>query len=167
MTKNYSNKFNIAFDSLISLEGDYSNDIVDNGGETKYGISRRIYKNLDIKNITIDVAKSIYYRDYWLIHNYDAIENDQIAEKIFHTTVNTGYKQSHIILQRALRAVGFKSLNEDGILGCKTLAAINNASSISLIAALRSELAGFYRMLIIKNPSQNKFKNGWLNRAYR
>ena len=47
------------FDRLIGHEGEYSNDPNDPGGETKWGISKRAYPNLDIKNLTRDGAKTI------------------------------------------------------------------------------------------------------------
>ena len=48
------------------MEGGYSNDPNDSGGETKYGISKKSYPNEDIKNMTLERAKKIYYENYWL-----------------------------------------------------------------------------------------------------
>jgi lysozyme family protein len=64
-----------------------------------------------------------------------------------------------------LRAAG-KEVVEDGIIGSATLAAINKADSSDLLAALKSEAAGYYRMIAQANPSQQRFIEGWLNRAY-
>jgi Glycosyl hydrolase 108 len=50
----------------LSWEGGYVSNPNDPGGETKYGISKRAYPHLDIKNLTLDQAKEIYYQDYWL-----------------------------------------------------------------------------------------------------
>ncbi len=163
----FSNKFNKAFESLILLEGGYSNDTLDLGKETKYGITKHYYPHLNIKDLTLDQAKAIYHKDYWMANNYDKIRSNKIAEKVFHSTVNAGSRQSHIILQRALYAVGFKDLSEDGILGDKTIDAVNKSRPGYLLPALRSENAGFYRLLITTRPSQIKFKNGWLKRAYK
>jgi len=38
----------------------------DPGGETNMGISKRQYPNEDIKNLTVERAKQLYYKDYWL-----------------------------------------------------------------------------------------------------
>lgn len=54
-----------AFKIILGEEGGYSNDPRDPGGETKFGISKRAYPTVDIKNLTIDQAKAIYLRDYW------------------------------------------------------------------------------------------------------
>lgn len=48
-----------------TLDDGYVFDKNDPGGETKYGISKRAYPNVDIKNLTLDNALAIYYRDYW------------------------------------------------------------------------------------------------------
>ena len=162
----YPQKFNRAFQSLIALEGGYTNDPVDNGRETKYGITKRYYPKLNIKTLTLEQAKEIYYKDYWCANGYDKIKSIKVAEKVFHMAVNGGPKQSHTILQRALHSVGHRELVEDGLLGNVTLEAVNKSRPGYLIPALRSEMAGFYRLLIAIKPSQAKFKNGWLKRAY-
>ena len=69
------------------------------------------------------------------------------------------------LIQRALRAAG-EQVAEDGIIGPITLSAINKADPTDLLAALKSEAAGLYRLIAQANPSQQKFINGWLNRAY-
>ena len=162
----YSKKFSTAFKSLICFEGEYSNDNLDHGGETKFGICKRSYPDLDIKNLTLDEAKKIYYNDYWNGYGYDQIKSILVSSKVFNITVNTGPRQSHKILQRALRATGLNNLDEDGIFGPKTLEATNTANPKALVAALRSENAGFYRILVANQPSQNKFIKGWMKRAY-
>ena len=57
---------NQAMDFLIAREGGYVNDPADPGGETRWGISKRAYPNEDIKNLTLERAKELYTRDYWL-----------------------------------------------------------------------------------------------------
>lgn len=46
-------------------EGEYSNDPADPGGETRWGISKRTYPDLDIANLTEDECKAIFKKDYW------------------------------------------------------------------------------------------------------
>ena len=158
-------KFNAAIERVLANEGGYSNDPVDAGGETKFGICKRSYPNLDIKNLTIDEAKIIYYRDFWEPHLYAEFASFELAEKVFDLAVNVGSSKAHMLLQRALRAVG-NPVKEDGVLGKITLAAVNASNANELLAALKSEAAGYYRNIVTKNQSQNKFINGWLKRAY-
>lgn len=58
--------FNKAFEIVVGLEGGYSNDPNDPGGETKYGISKRYNPDVDVKNLTLDQAKEIYLKRYWM-----------------------------------------------------------------------------------------------------
>jgi len=51
--------------SILRHEGGYVNNPNDPGGETKYGISKRSYPNVDIKNLTPEQALEIYHRDFW------------------------------------------------------------------------------------------------------
>lgn len=57
--------FDDAFALVVGLEAGYVNDPHDPGGETKFGISKRAYPNLDIPQLTLEQAKAIYERDYW------------------------------------------------------------------------------------------------------
>jgi hypothetical protein len=65
MRKNEDAAFTDAMQFIFKWEGEYVNDPKDLGGETKYGISKRWYPHLDIKNLTRDQASKIYYKDYW------------------------------------------------------------------------------------------------------
>jgi lysozyme family protein len=161
----YSNKFLKAFDYLMYHEGGYSNDPKDAGGETRYGISKRSYPHLDIKILTRDQAKQIYFVDFWIKAKCEQINDENLATKFFDLVVHTGIPQAVKLIQRALRATGTQ-VTEDGIIGPVTLSAINKADSTDLLAALKSESAGYYRLLANANPSQQKFIQGWLNRAY-
>jgi lysozyme family protein len=69
------------------------------------------------------------------------------------------------LVERALRSTGV-SVAEDGIVGPVTLKAINKADPTDLLAALKSEAAGYYRLIANANPSQQRFIDGWLRRAY-
>jgi lysozyme family protein len=161
----YSSKFLKAFEYLMHHEGGYSNNPADAGGETKYGISKRSYPHLDIKKLTLDQARQIYFCDFWLKDSYEKIDDENIAIKLFDLAVNMGIPQANKLIQRALRAAGAQVI-EDGIIGAITLKAINNADSTDLLAALKSEAAGYYRLIANINPSQQAFITGWLNRAY-
>ena len=60
----------ISFDEIIGItlhhEGGYVHDPKDLGGETNFGIAKRFYPDVDIKNLTEDEAKEIYKKDYWV-----------------------------------------------------------------------------------------------------
>ena len=164
MTK-YNKTFLEAFDILMKHEGQYTWDEHDKGGETKYGISQRTYPHLDIKNLTLQDATDIYYKDYWENTRLDEIQSDVIAIKLFDLGVNMGIKKATLLCQRALRSAQ-RQVIEDGIMGPQTLKSINNSYPQLLLAALKSEAAGYYRLIAQSDYTQNKFLAGWLNRAY-
>jgi lysozyme family protein len=161
----YSSKFLKALDYVMYHEGGYVEDPNDAGGETKFGISKRSYPHLDIKNLTRDQARQIYFVDFWLKAKCEQIIDENLATKFFDLTVHAGISQAVKLIQRALRAAG-EQVVEDGIIGSVTLAAINKADPTDLLAALKSESAGYYRLIVQANPSQQKFIEGWLRRAY-
>jgi len=58
-------EFKKAVDIVLKLEGGFVNHPKDPGLETKYGISKRSYPDLDIKKLTKKQAREIYKKDYW------------------------------------------------------------------------------------------------------
>ena len=51
--------FNEIIEVVLQHEGGYVDDPNDLGGETKYGITKRFYPSVDIKNLTEEQAKHI------------------------------------------------------------------------------------------------------------
>ena len=115
----------------------------------------------DIELINKAKAIEFYRKHWWAKYQYEKINNQNLATKVFDLSVNMGATPAHRCIQRAIRATTGEQLIEDGMLGPKTLLAINTAQPDCLLAAYRSEAAGFYRSL--KNP---QYEKGWLNRAY-
>lgn len=60
--------FEIGVKLTLNLEGNdaYTADPSDPGGETKYGICKKYNPTVDIKNLTLEQAKEIYYKNYWV-----------------------------------------------------------------------------------------------------
>ena len=50
---------------MLAREGGYVHSAADPGGETNFGISKRFNPEVDIKNLTVDGAKEIFFRKYW------------------------------------------------------------------------------------------------------
>jgi lysozyme family protein len=156
--------FKKAFDLILDQEGGYIKDPSDKGGETKYGISKRSYPDLNIKNLSIETAKKIYFVDYWLKQKC-AFLDEPLALKLFSLSVNMGNKRAALLLQKSLNLLG-ASLKEDGIIGPKTLEAVEKKEKdVSLLDAFKKEAASFYKEIVARDPSQRKYLNGWLYRA--
>ena len=113
--------FDSAFEALIGHEGGHVDHPNDPGGETKYGISKRSYPEVNIAGLTLDEAKAIYRADYW-----DRVRADELPSELrfllFDAAVNAGVAQSIKWLQRAVGA------RDDGVIGPITLAAIADSN---------------------------------------
>ena len=57
--------FETAVDFILSVEAGLVNDPSDPGGLTKFGISQRAYPDVNIRDLTLDGAKTLYRKDYW------------------------------------------------------------------------------------------------------
>ncbi len=165
----YGQKFDNAFQTVLMNEGGYVNDPDDHGGETKYGISKASYPDLDIKSITIADAKDIYYRDFWSKINLDSVYNDEVAIKIFDIYVNFSPERAQLIVKRALKSFyQTPTLLDQEENWNLIIPFVNNVSNTeALLAAIRSEQAALYRGNVERDPTQEKFIVGWLNRAYK
>ncbi len=168
--------FSFAVDYVLGNEGGLVDNAHDEGGITNFGISLRFYKTIypeaiadDIKNLTLQKAAEIYRTHFWDISRIQEINSQVIADYLFDMHVNMGLAAATKILQRSLCAVAGNAnwSLDDGILGDNTLTLTNNLQRFDLLViALRSERAAYYRDIVIRDPSQKVFLEGWLNRAY-
>ena len=81
--------YELAVAFVLRMEGGYVNDPSDPGGETKYGISKRSYPNVNIAGLSVDDAKAIYYRDYW-VPAQCALKPAPLGLMLFDAVVNMG-----------------------------------------------------------------------------
>ena len=153
------------FDEIIDVtlkhEGGYVNDPNDLGGETNFGITKRFYPDLDIKNLTKEEAKDIYRRDYWDKYHTDDLP-DNLKHIYFDMSVNQGNKTAVKILQRAANAKG-ANLTVDGGFGPYTVMAIGKYKPS--LERVRSYRVLYYAQLVAKKPEQERFWFGWYRRS--
>ena len=147
--------FNEIIEKVLEHEGGYVNDPKDLGGETKYGITKRFYPDLDIKNLTIEQAKEIYKKDYW-----DKNRILVLWHIFFDMCVNMGGRTAVKILQRAAVNKG-KDIEVDGGLGPKTIGALKGVE----LDRVRAYRVKYYVDLITNKPEQEKFYLGWFRRS--
>lgn len=148
--------FDQAFNVVIGIEKGYVNDPHDPGGETKYGISKRQYPHLDIKNLTLEQAKAIYRTDYWARVRGDELAFP-VALALFDYAVNSGVEAA---IRGAQKAVDLKV---DGILGPVTFAAIDGVEPEDFVSALQAE-----RLLyLVRLTSFDTYGRGWTRRIVK
>jgi lysozyme family protein len=145
--------FDEAFEALIGHEGGYVNDPRDPGGETKFGISKRAYPSVDIRNLTLDGAKAIYRRDYWAPIGCDNLPA-ALRFHVFDAAVNSGLRQAVQFLQRAVGVAA------DGRLGPVTRAAVMAADPASLAA----RYSGARLQFMTELTTWPTFGKGWARR---
>lgn len=154
--------FDKVFSFTIGKEGGYVNDKDDPGGETKFGISKKSYPKEDIKNLTLDRAKEIYYKDYWILSGCDKLISmgfPLTAMALFDSSVNCGVLTSKRFIQQCLNVI------VDGILGPKTMGEISLKKDFDLCNGFIGKRENYYLQIISINPKLEKFEKGWLNRT--
>lgn len=157
--------FDRAIEVVLEHEGEtYTDNPNDRGGPTKFGIAQRWNPDVDVRELTRGQAIEIYWERYWKGRGYEDLR-ERIAIKVFDLAVNLGEKTVVTCLQRALRACGVP-VKVDGRLGPETFGAARWTDDVPLLAALRSEAAGEYRLRVARDGDQTAFERGWLNRAY-
>lgn len=152
--------FDTLFARLVLREGGYVNDPDDPGGETKYGITKRDFPSLDIKNLTKEKARDIYFKKYY-IPSRAAELPDRLKEVYFDMCVHMGTKRAIKILQRAINHKTGRNIKEDGILGDQTLIGAVELET----ERLRAFRVLYYAELVVKRPTLMKYWYGWYNRA--
>lgn len=151
--------FNALIVGIIANEGGYVHDPDDPGGETKYGISKRVHPTLDIKNLTIAQAEDIYRTHYWNRIQGDKIISNDVAWVIFDAAVNIGVKRA---IKRAQRIV---DVVDDGIVGEKTLAAINKYHISTFCEKYKLLRIKYYIKLCRNKPVLRKYLYSWIRRT--
>lgn len=152
--------FNRCIIVILNNEGndkitDHPNDP---GGLTRYGICKRNYPDLDIKNITRNQAIEIYFKDYWKPMNLLDIYDENLVLHIFDMGVNAGKRSAIKIIQRIVDA------QADGIIGHETLGFVN-AYEGDLVDLYKQERKKYYFTLARRKPKMQVFLKGWINRV--
>lgn len=165
--------FEIAYQIVADHEGGYQNNPNDSGNYnsigqligTNWGISAPVYESFlgypptqaDMQSMTASTAKAIYKQRFWDVIKGDQINNQQIANILFDGRVNHG-SFGVVLMQRIL------GVEDDGVVGPITLNAINSANPQLLFNEYKNARADFYNYLVVQDPTQGVFLNGWLAR---
>lgn len=176
-------KFNKAIEFVLENDGGFVFHPNDPGGATNHGVSLRTLRQLedndlddwnfdkdgdvdadDVKLMAKGAAIKFYEKHFWSKY-FDRLLDQQIATKVFDMAINMGQRQAVKILQRARNQIKI-TLIVDGVIGLKTVGAVNEISSTLLHYLIIAEQARFYFDLVDKKPSRGVFLLGWLRRAY-
>lgn len=146
---------------LLSWEGGFVNHPKDPGGATNKGVTLATFRSYygkdktinDLKNITDEQWLHIFKKGYWDKWKADEIKSQSIANLVVDWVYNSG-KYGITKVQSLL------GVTADGIVGPKTLAALNAQDPQTFFKKLHSAREIFYRGL----SNFKTFGTGWLRR---
>ena len=160
-----SGDFAKAVEMMFTLEGGYSNDKYDHGGETMFGIieaeARKAGYNGPMKDLPKEKAKEIYKQKYWDAYGIPQLKNFPVQAAVMNSAVNAGLgRPSRIITAMfGLPSSGASKLQPDW--ANKLNAMQPNDAANKIINAQDAD----YERIISKDPTQSKWRKGWHNRS--
>lgn len=154
---------------------------VDSGGRTRFGIAQKFHPSLSEQFFSgpadeaLEQAEKFLHDEYWKPMRLDQIKNQNVANKLLDMAVNMGVHQAAVYAQRAVNGLlqsggrpssaAIARLNEDGVIGDQSLAAINALNPIAYHQLLCDFSTQHYVHVASVNPTQAMYLQGWLKRA--
>lgn len=147
----------------------FANDPDDLGGATMCGVTLATFteycRRKGYPRPTIVRLKAIKYKEwleilktmFWDKWKADQINNESIALILVDWVWGSG-KYGITIPQRAI------GVTADGIVGPKTIAAVNAKDPKQLFDLIRKERLAYIERICRSRPTNLKYKRGWLNR---
>lgn len=165
----------VDLDELSRHEGGFVNHPNDPGGATNRGVTINVWNAVaaqkgwtqgveGLKKITQDQWVTVAREAFWKGMKLDSVDNQAIANAIFHITWGSGPKNSAFIVQKALNDVGIP-VGVDGLWGPETRGGIAKASPAKLLDAIKNRHYAYLDYITQTGSSLNVFREGLLNRA--
>ena len=156
---------------ILKWEGGFVNDPADLGGATNMGVTIGAWKScgydkdgdgdIDVDDLRLltreDVVNRVLKPHYWDRWKADDIKSQSVANILVDWVWASG-AHGIKIPQRLL------GVSVDGIVGPKTLAAVNARNPRELFDMIKTARFDFIEDICRKRPANNKFKRGWMNR---
>lgn len=178
-------------DDKTGVEGGYSNNPSDLGGETNHGITKdtamRYEKVLvrefkwdgTMRNLSKDMAYRIYTLGYWDVMRLDEVfaVAPSIADQMFDVGINCGNSVSIEHLQKCLtvfnnKGTHYPDLVVDGVIGSRTIAALEafcarrKQKGIEVLTTALLTLQGArYIEISVAREKNEEFTFGWMSRV--
>ena len=147
----------------------WADDPDDLGGQTMVGVTMATYEEYcrrkgypkpttgRLMDLSYNDWKSILKMLYWDRWNADEIRSQSIAEIVCDFVWASGVHGIKV-------PQDLVGVIPDGIVGPKTLAAVNSRNPRELFDQIKIARCDFIEDICRKRPANNKFKRGWMNR---
>jgi len=154
--------FKRCLELVLKSEGGYVNHPNDPGGRTNLGVTQAVWEEWvgypvsenDMKSLTADKVAPMYEMKYWRTSYCEKLPVG-VSLLVFSMAVNSGSGRAVKLLQRCL------GLLEDGVIGPKTMAKIQELSAVDLVERYSATRKAFYEGLKLFPI----FGKGWLART--
>lgn len=156
---------------ILKWEGGFVNDPDDAGGATNMGVTISTWKSvgydkdgdgdIDVDDLRLltkdDVINRVLKPHYWDRWKADKIESQSVANIVVDWVWASG-KHGITRVQKIL------GVTVDGIVGEKTLKAVNEHDPMQLYFEIKNERIRFIDEICKARPANEKFRKGWMNR---
>jgi lysozyme family protein len=171
--------FDRALQHTLGIEGDYSHDVADSGGATRFGVTEQVAREFGYKGemsaLPLEFAQGVYRQKYWDLLQLDlvAVLSERVAIELFDTAVNTGVSFAGKSFQRVLNAMNreqtdYTDIQVDGLVGPATIRSLRaflqkrgTEGEQVIFSALNCLQGSFYLDLAERRSKDEKFVYGW------
>jgi lysozyme family protein len=162
--------FESAYDKMMEDEGGYVLHEVqgDRGGQTYAGIARKMHpkwegwQHIDYQETPpTQLVRDFYRKNFWDKIKGDDLTHDVIASSLFNFAVNAGVPVAIKLAQICVKTA------PDGVIGPKTISALNQTNPELFVAYYALAKIARYRDIVLRDRSQLKFLLGWVSRTLK
>lgn len=163
---------------IFKWEGGIVNDSIDKGGLTNKGVTFSTFKALAVPVLNIQPTSENFAKLtvqqtqkiidwYWNKVKASKIVNQEIANMI----VDFYWGSGSWSVSRTIRVLNneygykIKDFGKSSLMTDEIIFAINKTSPVKLLESLKNSRIDFYKAIVLADPTQKKFYNGWVNRT--
>lgn len=167
--------------TVFAVEGGYVDNKKDPGGKTNHGVTEAVARQHgftgDMRDLSKDLATSIYYEDYIVKPGYGSFLelSPAVAEELVDSAVNTGPGRPSRWLQSSLNALSqngklYPRVAVDGQVGPSTIKSYRELQKARgpvkacqlVIKSLDAQQGQYYLSISESNPKLQEFTAGWM-----